>query len=583
VSQPVTLRTEVGDEHLDLAEFELRIQRGEISPQSLVRWPAVTRDAFVPAAELELYRKLLVPRRAWFSRAYSVARFPWMTASLILLNLAVYLWTAREGPLDPDAMVRFGGKVAPLVEDLGQLWRLITANFLHRDAVHIGLNMYVFFIAAGVLENTYRTLDYFWLLVVSGLATMTASLFLTDAITVGSSGMVYGCLGGVVVFGLKYRADLPPLYRKVMSNMAIPIVIGLLLIGLTSPGVDNAAHLGGLVAGVVTAPFLRPRMLSEPSRWWSPALRAFPSLATVLLVAFGDSLWGSGLPRLKVERNDGWGIVVPVPESWKSGANRLGQVAWYNGLPGLGRATFSAGAAYMPEGADVQAQASRFIDEALEPTALGRDVLKVTHAAPVAARIADRDALKVRARFEEPQSETVIEAWFVPRGDWVYQLVFTWPAEFPRYGRVVELMAQGVKFDEPKELRQARAEVLLFPNAPAGLARLGETLGALGEKGPAAEALKMAVRNEPSNAGYRVSLAVALLSVGDLDAGCEASRAAVLYAPDDPRTLEADARCELARGHRKTALERLRRALVLSPRDARLKAAEARLAAEVEN
>jgi rhomboid protease GluP len=579
----VTVRTEVGDEHLDLPEFELRIARGEISPQSLVRWPAVTGEKFVPAVDLELYRRLLVPRRAWFARAFSVARFPWMTAALILLNLAVYLWTAREGPLDPDAMVRFGGKVGPLVEDLGQLWRLFTANFLHRDAIHIGLNMFVFFIAAGVLENTYRTLDYFWLLVVSGLATMTTSLFLTDAITVGSSGMVYGCLGGVVVFGLKYRSILPPLYRRVMSEMAIPTVLGLLLIGLTSPGVDNAAHLGGLVAGVVTAPFLRPRMLTEPARWWSPALRALPSLATVLLVVFGESIWGAGFPRLAIERDDGWGISVPVPKSWKPGANRLGQLAWYNGLPGLGRATFSAGAAFMPEGADVQQQAARFIDEALEPRALGQDVLKVTHEAPVTARIAERDAVKVRARFEEPESETVVEAWFVPRGDWVYQLVFTWPAEFPRYGRVVELMAQGLKFEEPRELRQARAEVLLFPNAPAGLARLGESLGALGEKGAAAEALRLAVRNEPSNAGYRVSLSMALLSLGEVDQGCEASRAAVLYAPDDARTLEADARCELARGHPKSALEKLRRALALSPRDARLKAATERLAAEVEN
>lgn len=579
----MTVRTEVGDEHLDLAEFEQRIARGEISPQSLVNWPAVTGAAFVPAAELELYRKLLVPRRAWFARAFSVARFPWMTAALILLNLSVYLWTAREGPLDPDAMVRFGGKVAPLVEDLGQLWRLFTANFLHRDALHIGLNMFVFFIVAGALENTYRTLDYFWLLVVSGLATMTASLFLTDAITVGSSGMVYGALGGVVVFGLKYKSILPPLYRRVMSEAAIPTVLTLLLIGLTSPGVDNAAHLGGLLAGVLTAPFLRPRMLLEPARWWSPALRALPSLALVLLMAFSETVWGGALPRLSLDRHDGWGISVAVPQSWKPGAHRLGQLAWFNGLPGLGRATFSIGTAHMPEGADAQRQAALFIDEALEPRALGADVLKVTHQPPVAARMAERDAVRVRAAFEEPHGDTQVEAWFVPRGDWVYQVVFTWPAEFPRYGRVVEQMAQAVRFDEPKELRQARAEVLLFPNAPAALARLGENLGALGEKGPAAEALKMAVRNEPSNAGYRVELAEALLAVGDVDQGCEASRAAVLYAPEDPRTLEADARCEIARGRPKLALERLRRALVLSPRDARLKAAEARLAAEVEN
>jgi hypothetical protein len=139
-----------------------------------------------------------------------------------------------------------------------------------------------------------------------------------------------------------------------------------------------------------------------------------PSLFTVLLVAFGESLWGGALPRLSPQRNDAWGITVPVPDSWKPGANRLGQLAWYNGLPSLGRATFSAGAAHMPEGADVQRQAGRFIEEALDPRALGTEVLKVTHEPPATARIADRDAVKVRARFEEPQSETAVGVMLSP-------------------------------------------------------------------------------------------------------------------------------------------------------------------------
>ena len=581
MSQPVTVRTEVGDEHLDVSEFEARIVRGLVSPQCLVRWTPVTGERFVPAAELELYRRLLQPRRAFFANAFSLARFPWLTSALILVNLACWVWTAREGPMDIDAMVRFGGKVAPLVLDLGQLWRLFTANFLHRDALHIGLNMFVLFNVGGALENTYRTVDYLWLLVVSGLATMTASLFLSDAVSLGASGMVYGCLGGVVVFGLRYRALLPSRYRRVMGEAAIPTVLGLLLIGLTSPGVDNWAHLGGLLAGLGTAPFLRPRLLAEPARWWSPMLRALPALGLVAVVGFGEALWQDGLPRLRLERDDDWGISAPVPATWRRGANRIGQLAWYNGLPGLGRATFSAATVHMPEGADVQARAQEFIDESLVPQALGPEVLKVTPERPVPARIAERDALKVRARVDEPHSTTWLEAWFVPRGDRVVQLVFTWPAEFPGYGRVIELMTAGVQLDEPRELRQARAEALLFPNAPASLARLGEALRDVGEKGPAAEALRAAVRAEPSNAGYRVRLAQSLLAAGEVDQGCEAARAALLYAPEDAGALEADARCELVRGNPGKALDQLRRALAASPRDARLQAAERRLSSQL--
>ena len=84
----VTLRTDSGDEDLDVAEFEARLQQGEVSPQSLVRLPAVTGNAFVPACELELYQRLHQPKRAYFRRAFSLNRFPWLTSALILLSVS---------------------------------------------------------------------------------------------------------------------------------------------------------------------------------------------------------------------------------------------------------------------------------------------------------------------------------------------------------------------------------------------------------------------------------------------------------------------------------------------------------------
>jgi rhomboid protease GluP len=577
----VTWRTDAGDEHLDLLEFEARVRQGEVSPQSLVRVPAVTGDAFVPACELELFQRLHRPRLAHFSRAFSLTRFPWFTSGLVLLHVGVFLATAQGAQLELDDMVRYGGKVGPLVRDLGELWRLFTANFLHRDAVHLGLNLFVLFNVGGALENTYRTLDYLWLLVFSGLATMGTSLVLNDAITIGASGMVFGCLGGVVAFGLKYRGLLPARYRSVLGDAAIPTVLGLLLIGVTSQGVDTWAHVGGLVAGLATGAVMRPRLLTDARRfWWEPALRAAPSLAILAVVFFGQPLFfGTALPLLKPERDDAFGLTVPVPRGWVRGADPLGTVAWFNGLTGLGRASFAAEAVEMAEGADAPARAQAFVAERLVPRALGPEVLDVQAERPEAVRVGDRDAVRVRATIAQTTGDTRVMAWFVPRGAWVYQLVFLWPAELPRYAQVVEQVMAGVRFVEPRALRVVRAEALLFPNSGRALARLGQALLEQGDALPAADALAAAVRVEPSSVPARALLARAWLAAGEVERGCEAARAGVLYGPGDPGALEADARCELALGRPRRALERLEQARAAAPRDARLSAAASKLRA----
>jgi rhomboid protease GluP len=582
VSQPLTLRTETGDEHLDLPEFEARVRRGLISPQCLVRFPAVTGQAFVPACQLEIWRGLHEPKRAHFHRAFSLFRFPWLTSAIIVANLAVYLWSVREGPLDMDGMVRFGGKVGPMITDLGEYWRLLTANFLHRDYLHIGLNMFVLFNVGGALENAYRTLDYLFLLVVSGVCTMAVSLWLSpEAATMGASGMVFGCLGGVVVFGLKYRAILPELYRRILAEAAIPIVLVFLLIGWRSEGVDNAAHVGGLLAGVAVSPFLSPRLLLV-GRSWSALARAAPSLAVLGAVMFGDAWLGTGLNDFRTRRDDGFGISVPVPSGWRPGANRFGQVAYFNGLPGLGRATFAAEAVLKEEPTDPSEQARAFVEETLQPRALGPEVLRVSALEPVSAKVADRESILVRARFEEPFGQTELYAYFVARGELLYQLVFSYPAAYPEYGRLVERMVAGLRFEEPKGLREARARALLFPNSGWALAELGEVLRRLGDPKLAAEPLQLAVKQEPAEVSYRSRLALSLLQSGQVEAGCKAAKGAMLYGPEHPGALEVDARCALAQGDKARALERITQARLRNPKDARLQRAESALREAIE-
>jgi tetratricopeptide (TPR) repeat protein len=288
------------------------------------------------------------------------------------------------------------------------------------------------------------------------------------------------------------------------------------------------------------------------------------------------------LPPLRTERDDGFGISIPIPRDWRRGANRLGQLAYFNGLPGLGRAAFAAEAVALDEGADALDQAQRFLKEDLRPQALGAGVTRVASSAPAPTRVADRAAVMVRASFDEPFGTTELLAYFVRRGELVYQLVFSYPASFPRYAAVVNQMLLGIRFDEPRALRQARARALLFPGAPWALATLGESLRQLGEPKAAAEALRAALREQPQSAFFRSQLALALLQAGELDEACKASGAAVERAPKDAQALEADARCELARGNSARALARLSEASALSPSDERLRRAEAALRATLE-
>ncbi len=582
MSQPLTLRTEAGDEIVELEDFEARTRRGEVSPQCLVCFPAVTGESFVPACELEIFKALHQPRRAYFARAFAMDRFPWMTSGLILINLLVYVVSVQDGPLDLDGMVEFGAKVRPLVLDIGEIWRLFTANFLHRDALHIGLNMFVLFNVGGLLENAYRPLDYLWLLLFTGMVTMSVSLGLSDAVSLGASGMVFGCLGGVVVFGLKYRSILPSFYRRILSEAAIPTVLVFLWIGLTSDGVDNAAHAGGLLAGVLTAPFLRPKLLAGVPSRWSPALRALPSAAMILFIMLGQPLFGSYLPVTQSVRDDEFGISLPVPRGWRRGTDRSGQLAYHNGLPGLGRTAFYAGAIFVDGPPDPAEQARRYVEEGLAPRALGPDVLKVHYDPPVPAMVADHHALMVRAQYDEPTGRTDLRAYFIPRGELVYQLVFTYPAAFRRYARVVDQMLAGTRLEEPRVVREARARALLFPHASSAQARLGEALRRFGDPSAGAEALKSAVASEPASPIFRTQLALSLLQAGQVEEACDSSHAAVLYAPNDPGALEADARCELARGNAQQALKRLQQARGALPQDARLQRVERALRAALE-
>ena len=293
----------IGDKviSLDWTQFEHWVQNGRIDPYAEIRFEPVTGDAFVRAWDLESFRSLYRVDEINFRRTFNLSRMPLITILIVLCNLA--LWHFMEsagGSQDVRVQILYGAKVNARIYELGEFWRLLSANFLHAGFWHLFVNMFVFFNVGGALENAFSRINYLLLLFASGLLASSASFLLNPSVSVGASGMVFGTMGGAMVFGFKYRELLPRAYRRYFGWAVVPYLVFCFWLGLSNRGIDNYAHLGGLIGGCVVALLLPAALLEdqEASRW-SPLLRkALPLAAVVLLLFLGGQVSTQYLPRL---------------------------------------------------------------------------------------------------------------------------------------------------------------------------------------------------------------------------------------------------------------------------------------------
>lgn len=172
------------------------------------------------------------------------------TTALIGLNLAAFLVEVLLGGLrNLEVLVQMGAMV-PLLVSQGEYWRLLTAMFLHAGPVHLAFNTLALYLFGSVVENAMGTARFLAIYLVAGLFASAASFALSPpgAVAVGASGAVFGLLGAWLAFNLRRRS-----LSLAQSNIqGALLLIGInLALGFTVRGVDNVAHIGGLVAGVV--------------------------------------------------------------------------------------------------------------------------------------------------------------------------------------------------------------------------------------------------------------------------------------------------------------------------------------------
>lgn len=176
-----------------------------------------------------------------------------VTYGLISINIVVFIISMIISQSIYDinvyTLLILGAKFNKLIND-GQVWRLITSTFLHGGLLHIAFNMYALKIIGSEVEYAYGRIKYIIIYIISALGgSIFSYLFNRDSISVGASGAVFGLFGAMLIFGFTNRKKIGKVYM-----MNILKVIGVnILIGVTISTIDNAAHLGGLLAGAIVA------------------------------------------------------------------------------------------------------------------------------------------------------------------------------------------------------------------------------------------------------------------------------------------------------------------------------------------
>lgn len=215
-----------------------------------------------------------------------------VTVALVAINILVFLGLAALSlsPLQipSELLIRAGGNFAQRVQD-GEIWRLLTALFLHGGLLHVALNMFALYQAGQVVERLFGRIGFAVVYLGAGLFGNLASLWWRQgAVSIGASGAIFGVYGALLAYLTIQRGSVPVEVFREMRSGTLGFLGYSLFAGFAIAGIDNAAHLGGLLGGLILGAALAEPVCSlRLVRWLS--VRALAGAAAVVLI--GAGLW----------------------------------------------------------------------------------------------------------------------------------------------------------------------------------------------------------------------------------------------------------------------------------------------------
>lgn len=172
-------------------------------------------------------------------------KIPVITYILIAINLVIYIFGIFF--TNYDTFLNVFCIHGPSIR-AGQLYRLLTGIFVHNGLFHILFNCYALYAIGSQIESFFGKWKFTIIYLFSGLIGALFSMtFGGNYASVGASGAIFGLMGSLLYFGYYYRVYL----GNVVKSQIIPLIAINLLIGFLSPGIDNFAHIGGLIGGLL--------------------------------------------------------------------------------------------------------------------------------------------------------------------------------------------------------------------------------------------------------------------------------------------------------------------------------------------
>ena len=176
-----------------------------------------------------------------------------ITLTLVMVNILIFFVMDFTGNTENGAyMLEHGAAYGPLILENGEYYRLFTSMFLHFGIYHLANNMAVLLFMGDMVENAVGHWKYLAIYLGSGLVGNLLSLYMdiqsqSNIVSAGASGAIYGIIGGVFVLMIKNKKQV----REIVIRRLVFVIVVTIYYGSQAAQIDNAAHVGGLIGGIV--------------------------------------------------------------------------------------------------------------------------------------------------------------------------------------------------------------------------------------------------------------------------------------------------------------------------------------------
>ena len=201
-------------------------------------------------------------------------KFPMITYWLIAVNVILYVIPILFGQYND--LINNYSVWGPAIRE-GQYYRLLTGIFLHGGILHLLFNCYALYVIGSQVENFLGRIKFAIIYLVAGISgALFSVIFGGNFASIGASGAIFGLMGALVYFGYHYSVYL----GTVIKSQIIPLIVLNLLLVFCMPGIDNFAHIGGLIGGTLMSIALG---VKDKSSWFE---RMNGWIITIIFLAF---------------------------------------------------------------------------------------------------------------------------------------------------------------------------------------------------------------------------------------------------------------------------------------------------------